>query len=232
MPFFQKRVRSAVEGFGEALRELRELRSLSREDLSASTGIHASIIRALEDERLSDLTDPVYAERHVRAIVKTLGARDRYYVDKYRALLLARGIGTEKIPMLTHRVQWKEMFASVPMLRIVGIIIVVLFLVSISVWQIRHLQQAPTITVFTPIDGEIVDSPHVRVTGRVDSGSSVQVNGESAVVDDSGNFLAVIDVPRGLATVHIDAKKRYGASRTLDRHVIFSDTTSPTSSAR
>lgn len=231
MSFFQKRVRSAVEGFGEALRELREMRFVSRDEVATMTGIHVSIIRALEDEHLQDLTDPVYAERHVRAIAKSLGARDRYYVDKYRALLLSRGIGTEKPPLLTHRVHWKETFASVPMLRTVGMMAVVALCVGISAWKIHDLQQAPVISVFSPRDGEVVDSPHVRVVGHVDAGSSVLVNGESAVIDDQGNFVATIDVPRGLAMVHVDAKKRYGASRALDVHVIFSDTISPSTTA-
>ena len=223
MPFFQKRVRGTTEGFGDALRELRELRGLTREDVSANTRIHPTIIRALEEERLSDLTDPVYAERHIVVIARSLDGQERYYVEKYRTLLLSRGIGLEKKPMMIHRLRNRDRIPTAWVIRLMVIVAICLGMIGLSLIEIRRLERAPVVELLRPSDGAQMDSPHVRVEGHVDPGSTVTVNGESAIVDDAGNFLATVDLPRGLSTVRIIAKKRYGAETTLERHVIFVD---------
>src|SRR5438876_193695 len=91
MSFFQKPVGETGIGFGKELRLLREQRGYSREELARLTGIHALLISSFEDEKLEQLADPVYDEKHVRALVLALEGHVDFFLNKYRELVNSRG---------------------------------------------------------------------------------------------------------------------------------------------
>lgn len=220
MPFVQKHLGEGG-GFGHDLRELRELRGLSYEDLSAITKIHVSVLAALEEERIADLSDPLYAERLVRAVVLALEGRPAYFLKKYRDLLEAAWEAPTETAGLRRTVRRRDFFVTSRVVALLGFLALVGLAAGYLIWQGHALQNAPSLVVTSPVEGLRLESPHVDVSGTTDPEATVTVNGRPAVVDRDGRFSLSFDVPRGLTTMTIEARRRYGSSVVETRRVTY-----------
>lgn len=221
MPFVKKRVEAVPGGFGTALRELRELRGYSREDVQRMTGIHISIVSAFEEERIEDLIDPSYEERHVRAIVAALEGRPAYFLEKYHGLLAELGRPPHAGVELKPRVRALDLFVGSRAVAFLGFLLVVALVAGYMAWQVRELSSIPALDVAIPTDGQILDEPSVRIEGVTDPAAIVTVNGERAVVEGDGAFRISLGIPRGVTTLRVEAKRRYGSVAVIERHVIY-----------
>lgn len=219
MAFVQKQLTEGG-GFGHDLRELRELRGVSLETLGGITKIHPSIIEAFEEERLGDLVDPAYAERHVRALVTVLEGRPAYFIKKYRELVEARGVRPHPGTLQT-RPRKRDFFVVPHALAFMGFLAIVGLMGAYLVWQGKILQDSPSLVVTSPIESAILDVPQVEVRGATDPSAVVTVNGRPAVVDRDGNFSLTFDVPRGSTTLTIQARRRFGAPVTEIRRITY-----------
>jgi hypothetical protein len=219
MPFMQMNLGGG--GFGPTLQQLRELRRLSREQLSDLTKIHTSIIAALEEERLADLSDPVYAERHVRALVSVLEGRTAYFVPKYRELVDAYCKGQSVTTAKRRLPRRSDFFVTTRVVAFAGFLILVLLAAGYLIWQARMVQEPPLLRIVSPVEGEHLAIPRVDVKGETAPGAIVTVNGRTAVVVPDGHFSLSFDVPRGLTMLTIVARRRYGSSVTETRSVTY-----------
>lgn len=226
MTFLQKQL-GAGGGFGHDLRELRELRGLDLDELSSITKIHISVLSALEDERIIDLSDPLYAERHVRAIILVLEGRPVYFLKKYRELLKEKNALPENSSYVRPMVRRRDFFVTSRVVALMGFLLFVALAAAYLVWQGHALQYAPQLVINEPVEGLELESPHVEVSGLTDPNAVVKVNGRSAVVDRDGNFTLTFDVPRGLTTITIEARRRYGSSVFETRRVTYRRVTDP-----
>jgi hypothetical protein len=91
-----------------------------------------------------------------------------------------------------------------------------------------EITKAPLLIVVSPIEGAKVYSPHVSIQGNTDAQAEILVNGQSAIVNADGSFLSVIDVPSGVSTIRIEARRRYSNATTIERHLMFEKITTST----
>jgi transcriptional regulator with XRE-family HTH domain len=228
MPFFQKKVTTGERGFGEELKELRELRGVSREDLSRQTGIHALLIQAFEEERLAELADPAYDERHVRRLVQVLEGREAYFLEKYRKLLQQRGIADREDVLLRPRVRRRDFFVTSHAMVFAGFLCLVLLIAGYVVWQARAVSSPPPLRVSSPAEGQRLLEAKAVIDGTTEPGSIVTINGDPIVVDAEGHFHLMREVTSGVSTLRFEARRRHGVPTVLERHVTFERILDPT----
>lgn len=157
MAFLQKRV-DKTAGFGASLQEIRELRGLSRQEVSFRTRIHESLIRALEEERVEDWKDPVYAERHVLAILKVLEVQPGYFLLKYRELLKEKRFERTVSDSFPKMIRAREFFVASHFFAAVGFFVVLSMAVLYLLWQAHALQRSPRLEVMSPVEGQLLPS--------------------------------------------------------------------------
>lgn len=220
MSFVQKQL-GGNGRFGYSLRELRELRGFTQEQLAERTKIHVSVIVALEEERLDDVTDPFYAERHVRALIQVLEGRPGYFLQRYRELVAEQRANEVARTTLRPTVRRRDFFVPSRLVAVFGFALLVLLAAGYLAWQTHLLQDPPPLLVTSPEDGLELRIPRVDVRGQTASNAIVTVNGKRAVVDRSGAFSLTFDVPRGLTTITIEARRRYGAPVQETRRVTY-----------
>ncbi len=221
MPFLHRRVQAVLGRFGEAMRELRFQRGYSQESLSHVSGIHVSVIRALEEERLKDLIDPEYAERHVRALVTLLDGQLPYFLEKYQTCLHEIGLGVAEKTVLPPRVRWRDLFVVSRVTAYAGFFLLLSAIAGYVCWQIFLISSSPVLIVSQPQDGVQVAVPSVEVIGSTDSSALLEINGTQTVIDQAGGFHSVIDVPSGISTIRVTSRRRYGATSVIERHVVY-----------
>ncbi len=221
MPFLHRRVQAVLGRFGEAMRELRFQRGYSQESLSHVSGIHVSVIRALEEERLKDLIDPEYAERHVRALVVLLDGHVPYFMEKYQTCLHEMGLGVMTKNVLPPRVRKRDLFVTSRLTAYAGFLVVLCAIAGYVLWQVFLISSRPVLTVAEPQDGVQVFTPSVVVVGETDPSALLEINGRQTVIDANGAFHSVIDIPSGISTIRITSRRRYGSTSAVERHVMY-----------
>ncbi|MFH1620737.1 MAG: helix-turn-helix domain-containing protein [Patescibacteria group bacterium] len=221
MVFFYKRVNVTPGGFGEVLRELRELRGYSLEEIAKVSGIHVSIIKIFEDERIDELLDPYFEVRHVRTLIKILEGQPAYYLEKYYNLLSDKGLVKDGETLLKPRIRSIELLVSSKILAFVGFLVLTALVAGYVVWYARALSSSPNLIVTSPDDGARLEESFVVIFGETDPTATVTINSERAVVDEDGKFNITVDIPRGMTTLTIQAKRRYGSETSIVRHVVY-----------
>jgi len=227
MSFVRKQV-DTESGFGQELRELRELRGWSSDQLSRTTGIPLFVIQSLEEERLEELRDPFYVERHVRSMVRALDGRVSYFLHKYRRLLERKGQtqGPQRLNFLARLRKSSLFVPSKYFLLLVPLPLALI--VGWYVWrQAEDLSSVPRLEVTAPAENAAVDQPWVAVTGLTNPMANVTVNGAPAVVQADGQFKIQISVPRGTTKLTVVARRRYGNRSQLVRYITYNPEYAP-----
>lgn len=222
MGFVMKKL-NASGRLGSDLIELREGLGLSVEEAAHRTKIAPSVLKALENEDWVDLPDPMYAERLLKSYVSFFGANESYYLHKFREGLEAREIVRDRTTLLPRpmRLGLREMAVTPRILAAIGFACFSLVLGSYVFVQVRAMSIAPLLEVYAPMDGEKVEDPLVIVKGKTLSGSTVTINGATAVVGDDGLFEYHLNVPRGTTVIRIVARRRHGNESATARRVIY-----------
>lgn len=87
--------------------------------------------------------------------------------------------------------------------------------------QISLSSRGPTITLNSISDGMTVYDPSTRVSGEVDAGSQLQINGNAVPVDVNGNFSTIIPLQGGNNLVTLTASDLAGNTSSLQRTVHY-----------
>ncbi len=95
--------------------------------------------------------------------------------------------------------------------------------------RVIHVRtQGPTITVANVPDGLIVDAATLRVSGKVEPGSVLSLNGGSIPTDNQGAFSTIITLQEGNNLLTLNATDRAGNTTSLQRVVVFEAAPPPT----
>ncbi len=222
MSFFQKRITEEVQGFGTQLRALRELRGLTREELARLSGIHALMVKAFEEERFCELSDPMYAKRHVERLVSVMDGRVTYFKKIYIDALYAQGIvQAPKAQLLRPKLRRRDFFVSSKVVVAAGFSVLILLVGSYLAWHVHSVMAPPSLLVAEPIEGDRLTQPKVHISGQTEPAAFVKVDEQNAIVDATGHFSLDVDIPSGFSTITIEARRRNGSPITVERHITY-----------
>ncbi len=221
MGFIQKSINPGGN-LGRDLRELRTKAGFSLAEAAQRSKVSEGSIRMLEEERWTEINDPLYFENVFRAYLSLYSIQQNYYLEKYRQCLQ---IKTRVRPMQEllprQRVRWSDFTVWS---RVVVAIAFMLFTAIIGgyVWyQVRAVTAPPMLLVDAPKEGERLAKPLVDVHGRTEPDATVSINGRPAIVEGDGSFRLTMDIPSGPTVVVIQAKKRRGKLAEQLRHVFY-----------
>ncbi len=223
MTFLHKRVGKGSGAFGSDLRDLRELNGFSLEQVSHDTKIRDTILRALEEDRMDEIEDPAFAERHLLTYVRYLGGYEPYFMARYRAKLeelKAQRKTTELLPRRRSLGRF-DLVVGPHLIGFFGVLLLAFALGGYIWWQAEAVRTPPSLEIYSPLDGERLERPTAVVRGRTMPEAYVSVNGHDAAVDASGNFELTLDVRRGTTVITIIARRRRGSETRLDRRVMY-----------
>jgi cytoskeleton protein RodZ len=186
MPSPQSRIATAVErenrlpSFGEKLRREREKRSITLDQISESTKIGTRMLRALEEDKFSQLPGGIFNKGFVRAYARHLGLDEDQTVAEY---LKASGDAPPVQPELPPEESVRRIEASAEVLHRQlpwGVFAAILLLVALalSIWSHRQKKHEGPATQASPPPPAAQQSvehhaaPTATVPGRAVSSSS------------------------------------------------------------
>lgn len=221
MGFIQKSI-NPEGGLGRDLLELRTKAGLSRAEAAQRSKVSEGSIRSLEEERWSEISDPLYFEHVFRTYLGLYPIQHNYYLQKYRASLKIKTrerTAEELLPL--ERAHWFDFTVWSRVMAVVGLCVFASLIGGYVFYQIRAVTAPPSLFVEKPKEGERLAKPIAQIEGKTEADASVSINGRPAIVEGDGSFTLTMDIPSGPTVIVIQAKKRRGKTAEEIRHVFY-----------
>lgn len=208
-----------MKTIGNLLKEARVTKGLSRGQLGEMTHIKVAFILAIETADWGNLPEFSTTLGFVKSISHFLNIDENQTLSVFRRdypPTLREKKEQEKTKGIENKFRWGPRITF-----FAGIFIILLIVLGYLGFQYRKFNLAPSLTINKPTEGQIVSSSTVEVSGKTDPDATIEVNGQTALVDNSGNFDTQIDVSKDKNQITIITKSRSGKETQIQRTIKF-----------
>jgi len=202
---------------GKELKEAREKKQITLEEVAKKTRIPIKYLEAIENNRFFDLPK---AHSHRCAYLRALC--DLYNLDGENILYKFRcENGLENLSVPNLKTTDTKNLHTVPILirNFFLISFIFLFIVYLG-WQIHGIITPPKLILYSPTEGQISTRAEIVVQGETNKENKLEVNGREIKVDEEGKFNTTILLSNGVNTITLSATKKHGKTTTVTRHMV------------
>lgn len=218
---FERRKIVRTQTLGEVLRRTRLERGYQLAEVSKRTMIPAEYIEYLEKGKYESLPAKVYVEGYVRKVAAALNLNQNAMVKVYK-----REVGIQENLDKEHKRHEKTSRFSNPrfvvhptLLRNIGVASLILAAIGYLWFQVSSLSKAPEISLIQPASDTRVSQDELLVLGTVSRGSTVNINGQSVFVSETGDFKENLTLESGANSIQVQAQNRLGKTTTITRQI-------------
>jgi cytoskeletal protein RodZ len=198
-----------METLGQILKRYRESAGFSEADFSKLSKIPPKIIRSLEADNLAELPEDFFVRGYIKNYSKYLGLDYEMLVKRHSEF--ATHVYEEKKQFSTSAPQ--KIFITPKKIKILILVVVGLSLISYLAFQVRGIFEPPTISIQSPAENIIVETPYIELIGSTEKEAQVFINAKEIIPDASGVFHTTLDLLPGLNLIKVSAKKKYSKER-------------------
>lgn len=206
---------------GSILKEARETKRLTVDEVEAATKIRAKFLLAIETDDYSSLPSLAYAKGFVKNYAEYLGIPvstifaffRRQTMEISRSAILPKGVARS-----LNRT-WLQLTPG-RFLIFLFVGLAVTFLTYLGL-QYGQLQSPPRLAIEAPAESALVVVKKVELLGSTDLDATVVVNGISVLVRGDGKFFDQVTIEPGVNTITVTATSRYGKTTTVTRTVTY-----------
>ncbi|MGE5042437.1 MAG: helix-turn-helix domain-containing protein [Candidatus Levyibacteriota bacterium] len=197
-----------MRNLSDILKQERERKNLTVEDVVKATKIRQEFIRAIEQGNFDRLPSESYALGFVKNYAQFLG------ISSLRAAALFRREFEEKridvVPRFKKSapIKKRKIWFSSPKTYLISLL--ALIVLSYVVFQFSFLFMGPKLNILAPLENSHFTSNIIEVNGTTDPYATVSINNEEVYVDLSGSFRKTLYIYSGDAKIVVSAKNRYG----------------------
>lgn len=204
---------------GQILKEARENKLYTLEEIEKHTKIRVELLQALEHDEYEKLPPSTF----VQGFIKNYGKFLSLDTDKLLAIF-RRDFESKKHPpivMQSFRNPISNKKLNITPGRILGLAIGLLVVGFFAyLWiEYRQFVGAPPLTVTSPTDQQTVDIPTVTVEGQTDPEAKVAVNNQQIGLDKSGHFREEIKLSSSTNQLEITSTSKFNQTAKVERTV-------------
>lgn len=204
---------------GQILKEARESKLYSLEDVEKHTKIRQEMLEALEKDDYDKLPPLIFIQGFIKNYGKFLGLDANKLLAVFR-----RDYEAKKHPPLVMESLKKPMGARKFLLQpshLIGLTIVLIVLCFFAyLWvEYRQFVGAPEIVLNSPTEGQTVEIPSVIVEGKTDPDAKVKINDQEVGVDGEGNFRQEVKLSNSSNEVSVKSTSKFGQTSEEKRTV-------------
>jgi cytoskeletal protein RodZ len=206
---------------GQILKETREAKFYSLEDVEKAIKIQKNMLRALEDDDYSKLPPPTFVQGFIKNYARFLN------LDPQKLLAIFRREFTREKQRSSEGIM--ESFAKpvggrhniITPPKLVGLVVTLVILSFFGyLWiQYRQFVGPPSLNLTTPSDQITVDNSSIVVEGSTDPEIKVLINSQEVPVDQSGHFKEEITLPSEINKISVVASSKFGQKNEIERTV-------------
>ena len=199
------------------MKDTRKKNGYTREDVSEGTKIKKDFVIAIENEEWNELPEYTVVAGFVKNIASFLNEDTNNAIALLRRDYPPRSVSVSPKPDVSDKFVWSPKLTF-----FVGATVVVLTIIVYLSVQYFSFISPPSLSVSTPNENETISTKVIEVVGATDPDATIEVNGQSALVDQDGNFIEEVEVAEGLDKITIKAVSRSGKETVGERNVIVS----------
>lgn len=216
---FTKKQLSHADRVCYRLKDAREVAGMSIEELGKKTKMQRHHIEALESCSFDRLPGgDIYRRQFIKSYLKAINVNPTTFLFQYNSE------EAEKKPTTHPTVANRHHFHNLPAyLRLGSMILAACTMIGYLGWQIKHIVEPPDMVLKNPPNGFVTTDSALFVHGETNKEVFIKINGKDVPNNGSGQFQERLDLAPGVNTITISAKRKYGKSTTVTRHVVFKE---------
>ncbi len=111
---------------------------------------------------------------------------------------------------------------SVPLKR--GLTLGFLVIIALyALFQARYIILGPEVTISSPTDGSVLAESLVTVVGTAQNATFISLDDRPIFLDEHGNFRELLLAPKGLSTIIVKARDRFGRETEKTLRIIVNE---------
>jgi cytoskeletal protein RodZ len=202
---------------GDKLRNLREAKDLSIDNIVSKTKIRRKYITALEASDWASLPSSVYTRGFVASYANVVGGDRRALVRAYErelgvsAQAQAKKASYKNTPYIVSSANMRKHHVTVTSHWFwwIGAIAVISGLVFYLYSTFATFIAEPLLIITQPQNNTTVESPDLTISGRTTASASITINNQSVIVNADGQFQGQIVLSSGVNTITVIATNRF-----------------------
>lgn len=204
---------------GQILKETREVKLYTLEEVEKAIKIRKELLVALESDNYKRLPPPTFVRGFIKNYATFLGLdankllavfRREFAEDRHKPYIMdafSNPVGKPKFK-----------FTPTQLLGAVIILIILSFFGYLWV-QYRQFVGTPALSVISPVDQMTTDNSSLEVIGKTDPEVKVTVNSQEIQVDSNGDFKEQITLSNQVNKITIAAISKFNQKTQLERTV-------------
>lgn len=204
---------------GSVLKEAREAKFYTLEEVEKSIKIRVELLQALEVDDYSKLPPATFVQGFIKNYGKFLGIENNKLQALFRRDYETKNHPPVVLESFKRPIGGKRVIITPSRLLgiVVGIIVLSFF---VYLWvEYRQFAGAPKLTVTSPQDQQTVEIPSVTVEGNTDPEVKIAVNNQEIGTDKNGYFKEEIKLSSSNNIVTISATGKFGQVAKVERKV-------------
>lgn len=205
---------------GQVLKEIRESKLVTLEEVEKHTKIRKELLQALEKDDYAKLPPLTFVQGFIKNYSKFLGLSSEKMLAIFRRDYEASKHPPVVMDTFVNPVGDKLKVRLTPARVFAGVIFLVVLTFFGYLWfEYRQFIGAPPLQVSSPVESQTVDIPQVLIEGKTDPDAKVKVNDQSISVGSEGKFSEEIKLSSSVNKVIITSTNKFGKSAQVERTV-------------
>jgi cytoskeletal protein RodZ len=209
---------------GQLLKEAREAKLYTLDEVEKHTKIRKELLRALENNDYEKLPPLTFIQGFVKNYGKFLGLES----DKLLAVLRRDFEATKHPPSVMESFSKplsKKRFLVTPS-RLIGAVVAIIIVTFFAyLWfEYRQFVGSPVLEVNSPSQGQTVEVTTISVEGITDPDSKVTINDQEVGLDTEGKFKEEVKLSSSVNNISIVSTSKFGQSTKVERTVYIKST--------
>lgn len=114
-------------------------------------------------------------------------------------------------------------FDSKKMVYIIVAIILLAAFSSYLFYQFRFYVRVPELILEVPAEDMVIGESHIEIKGRIDTGTTLTLNGRPIYIKETGEFQERVNLGQGLNALEFEAQNKAGKITKIVRYILVRD---------
>lgn len=195
---------------GQLLKESREEKFYTLEQVEKATKIRKELLEALEADNFSKLPPPTFVRGFIKSYAKFLGLDSSNLLAIFRREFSDKKNPAQVLEAFSNPLEEKK-FQLTPAKVITVVVALSVLSFFIYLWfQYRQFSGAPALTIDAPADQTTTDNPSIVVAGKTDPDAKLTVNNQQIPVRDDGAFDEEVKLSSEVNKIEVVATSKFG----------------------
>ncbi len=204
---------------GQILKEARENKLYTLEDIEKHTKIRVEMLEALEKDDFDKLPPLTFIQGFIKNYGRFLGLDASKLLAVFRRDYEAKKHPPMVMESLKKPIENKRFFLQPSHLIGLTVVLIVLCFFAYLWVEYRQFAGSPDLVLNSPAEGQTVEIPAVIVEGKTDPDAKVKINDQDVGVDQDGKFREEIKLSNSSNELTVTSTSKFGQVSTEKRTV-------------